>query len=321
MSKVSKMAIITVLAVLAAIFAVSPDRSDAQEAKESKVPAKWWRVSPLSYPETDDLLTHVQLTYGYSKEEGDSSTDNHTADLKFYLRKNRLTNFLMYRLKIRDEKSAYNSVVYTDAQGDIPDDDTTGRIPTGYYVAESDVTTKDYKEQKFVDEVRFAIAGGLYIAPGFVWEMSEKKKIDNRFIYYAGAGYDFEPYPGVVLKFYGAYSYEDLEYSDEYDEYINSFRVPVDMEGGTVRSDGYYLVQQAEWSLTDAVTLNESFNYSGNIDKGSRYRWEFNAGLSYSFNKYLSLNLSYREELDNAPQYITSRPRESELNAGVSVSY
>ncbi len=151
--------------------------------------------------------------------------------------------------------------------------------------------------------------------------MSEKKKIDNRFIYYAGAGYDFEPCPNVVLKFYGAYSYEDLEYSDEYDEYIKSFRVPVDMEGGTVRSDGYYLVQQAEWNLTEAVSLNESFNYSGNIDKGSRYRWEFNAGLSYSFNTYLSLNLSYREELDNAPQYITSRKRESQLNAGISVSY
>jgi len=319
MSNVSKMAVITVLAILTMIFAVSP-RSDAQEAKESKVPAKWWRVSPLSYPETQDLLTHVQLTYSYSKEEGDAS-DNHSADLKFYLRKNRLTNFLMYRLKIRDEKSAYDSIVYTDAQGDIPDDDTTGRIPTGYYVAESDVTTKDYKEQKFIDEVRFALFGGLYIAPGFVWEMSEKKKIDNRFIYYAGAGYDFEPCPNVVLKFYGAYSYEDLEYSDEYDEYIKSFRVPVDMEGGTVRSDGYYLVQQAEWNLTEAVSLNESFNYSGNIDKGSRYRWEFNAGLSYSFNTYLSLNLSYREELDNAPQYITSRKRESQLNAGISVSY
>lgn len=317
----SKIAFMTVLLILTAVFAVSSDRSDAQEAKESKVPAKWWRVSPLSYPETDDLLTHVQLTYGYSKEEGDSSTDNHTADLKFYLRKNRLTNFLMYRLKIRDEKSAYNSVVYTDAQGDIPDDDTTGRIPTGYYVAESDVTTKDYKEQKFVDEVRFALFGGFYIAPGFVWEISEKKEIDNRFIYYVGAGYDFEPCPNVVLKFYGAYTYEDLEYSDEYDEYINSFRVPVDMEGGTVRSDGYYLVQQAEWNITEAVTLTESYNYSGNIDKGSRYRWEFNAGFSYSFNKYLSLNLGYRENFDNAQQYITSRKRESELNAGISVSY
>ncbi|HHC24108.1 MAG TPA: DUF481 domain-containing protein [Desulfobacterales bacterium] len=290
-------------------------------AQESQVPPKWWRVSPLSYPETSELLYHVKLNYSYAKSSGATSKDNHTAKCTFVLRKHRFTNSLIGKLKIRDEKSASDRIVYTDEQGAIPSDDQSGRTPTSYYVEESDVTSKKYKEKKLIDELRIALIGGFYVGPGVIWEMSEKKQIDSKFIYYGGCGYDFSPHKDLAFKLYAAYAKEELEYSDVYEAYVRSFKTPTDYETGTISSDKYYLVQQASWNITAPLTLNQNITYIGDIDRGSRYEWEFNLGLAYQITKYISLNTAYKEELDNLPQYSTSRKRETELTVGFTVNY
>lgn len=300
------------LAFLLTLFSVTIANAQA--------PPKWWRMSPLSYPETQELLSHIKLNYSYSKETGGTSKNNHTAKCNFVLRKHIFTNSLIYRFKLRDEQGAVDRVVYTDEQGDIPEDDQN-RTPTGYYIEENDVTTKDYKEQKLIDELRIALVGGFYVAPGFIWETSEKKQIDSKLIYYGGFGYDFNPNKDMLIKLYGAYANEELEYSDEYEAYVRSFRTSTDYETGTIRSDKYYLVQQVSWNLTEPLTLNENFTYMADFDKASQYEWEFNIGLDYQITQYVSLNVSYNEEFDNMQQYITSRKRESGLTVGFSVNY
>jgi putative salt-induced outer membrane protein YdiY len=250
----------------------SPQADTSKPAEESAKPAakpedtaqklgEWWWRNSLTYdPMPTQCLYHGEAKFAYLRETGNTPKENYNVQGLLAFRKERFTGYLQYGLT----KEASGSVF-----GDSP----------------------DRRIENFHPAVRYDLTSKLYAQTGALWTKDYDRAIYDRTTYYLGLGYDLIATPKYLLTLFLSGGHEDLEYQEMVT--INY------MPPGILRNSVYYGDQRFRWGITENIAFNEKFEFVGNVDEGSRYRWTLNLGIEFKLTPYLALRLDYEQKYFN----------------------
>jgi len=274
-----------------------PREETAAPKKEAEL-GDWWDHSSLKYePMPSGYLLHLEGQYNFASLSGNNSGSVYRGGGRFVARKDRLTNYLSYQIDKRK-------------------------------ISQSDGGHTDIDYQIFQESLRYDISRKLYAEGGFIWEKDRISLIDNRDIYYAGAGWHVLDLDGFRLDLFAAAGYETELYAPRVMQAL-----------GFDRAHHYisYLGQDCLWHIGRRLALHESFRVFTDFEKTSiynladdgtvtttgktnRYRWKFRTDLDFKLTRNFSFVSSYEINYDNNP-WPTVLKRDSVLTTGVKFSY
>ncbi len=145
--------------------------------------------------------------------------------------------------------------------------------------------------ENFHPSVRYDLTSKLYAQTGALLTKDYDRAINNRETYYLGLGYDLIATPQYLLTLFLSGGHEDFEYQEMVT--INY------MPPGILRNSVYYGDQRFRWGITENIAFNEKFEFVGNVEEGSRYRWTLNLGIDFKITPYLALRLDYEQKYFN----------------------
>lgn len=258
------------------------------------------------------LLYHFEGSYNYTRKTGNFTMDNHKANAKFVVRKNRFTNYLQYTFDKRNTAKADS----------YPDD-------------ANDVNLRDDTKHELTDDLRIALTKKFYLAPGAMWLRDELSMIQDRYTYYMGIGGTPIETDKFVVNLFCAYGHEELDYTDEYHEgcdyamdpakYGDPYTAPktreeIDYEEGTRKYEVVYVSQSFDWGITDSVSFTEMFDIFQDTADSDKYRWSLDLSFDIKLMEHVFFTPNYREDYNHDPG-LGNRPRDVSIGAGVKIVF
>ncbi len=291
------------------------ETSDSEHKKNDRNLGMWWKRSPLSYdPVPSQFLYHLEAGYSFYRSEGSITRDNHLVNAKITLRKYRLTDILTYDLDKRNSARADESSISVDDDGNIS-------------IGETNLEIRNSKTHELTNHLLFTLTKRFYLGGGLEWTRDDLQEIEDRYLYFIGLGCRVIDKPKYSLRLFGAYGYEELQYTDYYNDLFGGlvikYKTVDEFDEGVTRSDKYYLSLVARWQATDSLELIHKSDIVGNIEKkDNRYiwRWEVVGGVNYKIRKHLFLNVKFTETYNKEPA-IGVRPRDQTAGLGIKLEF
>lgn len=229
----------------------------------------WWNKNPKNFTAVPQLwLYHVDLSYAYSEQSGNTEAKSHRGDLDLYLRKDLLTSITSYHIGNKD-----TLLKLTDKETVI-------------------------KDEEFRQGFRYALTHNMSAVVGYLWMKNSGKYIAERSVPYAGLRYVAVNTPQYGLILSGFYGYESkTSYMSYKIREKNQYKTFPDVPEYT--SDTGYLSQQFEWNITDVITFSQRLDYMKFLEDSDFYAMKLNFKLDFKFSKNTSFFVSYRYDYDN----------------------
>lgn len=236
---------------------------------------EWWEQSALDQnPMPKAILYHIEASYNFSKMTGNTKMDNHIINTALHLRKDRFTYEFTYN--VNDSEST---------QGD-------------YTIKTKD---KSWSHNLFID-----LTQELYALVSFEWEHSQSRQIEDKYIYFLGAGMKMPLKNGGTLDLFCGGGKEEEETMAE--------------PGKTTDTTILHLEQSLNLPLSERLSFDESLQASLDVDDNDNYEGTLNLSLNYQIFDPLSLNATYMVKYDNAPVEGV-KDTDTSLTMGVQLSF
>ncbi|MDM8548442.1 DUF481 domain-containing protein [Desulfobacterales bacterium HSG2] len=288
--------------------------SETQKKKDQDL-GRWWKRSPLSYdPIPSQFLYHFEASYFYSQSEGNFNKDNHLINTGITLRKQRFTNILSYSFDKRNSSRPISTSVTVNEDGSVS-------------IGEATLDLRYSKSHNLSNHLLYALTKRFYLGAGIEWVRDDLQDIENRYIYFFGPGCRVINTSEFSLTLFGAYGYEELEYTDAYNDLMGGlalkYNVLDELDTGVSRSDNAYFAMNTRWQATDSLEFFQDAGIVINLEKQeNRYiwRWELSIGANYKIYKYLYLTAKFEEEYNKDPA-IGVRKRDQATNIGIKLVF
>jgi len=290
------------------------NESETQEKKDQDL-GIWWKRSPLSYnPIPSQFLYHFEAGYSFSRSEGSLTKDRHRVNTKITLRKSRFTNVFAYDFDKRNSAMADGNSVTVDENGSVSIGEVNNEI-------------RNSKTNELSNYLFFALTKRFAIGGGMEWTKDDLQEIDDRYLYFIGLSCRVIDKPKLSLRLIGAYGYEELKYTDYYNDLLGNlvlkYKIMDEFDDGILRADKYYFSIDGSWQATDSLGFVHKANIIGDVDKKeNRYiwRWELEAGLNYRIHKHVFLNINFTEKYNKEPA-IGVRKRDQSTDIGIKLEF
>jgi len=230
---------------------------------------RWWEKNPINLKPVPHLwLYHVDLSYAYSEQSGNTEAKSHRGDLDLYLRKDLLTSITSYHIGNKDTLT-----VLTDKETVI-------------------------RDEEFRQGFRYALTDNIAAVVGFLWMKNSGKYLEERTVPYAGLRYVAINTPQYGLILSGFYGYESkTSYMSYRIREKNQYKTFPDVPEYT--SDTAYLSQRFDWDINDTTTFSQSIDYMRFLEDSKFYNLKLNFKLDFKFTKSTSFFISYLINYDN----------------------
>jgi hypothetical protein len=272
---------------------VIPPKKTPQESKpEKKIPelnwissgeplGKWWLRRSRDYKAPNVILYHLDLKYSFNDETGNEEVTKHKLNASLILRKDTVTNYLLYSLKNK-ELDYRGSIIKTDKE--------------------------TFQNTVFIEALSF-----MDIMLDFQWEANDKKYYLNRYIYSGGLYFTLLNTKKMVFKIGGFYGHDKIEYMNELSELMGEKQEDFD-------ADFFSIYQRSTFLVTDEITLSEKFRhriYTGS----SEYHSILNLNCNVKLTKHFSIDASYEIEREDTSENSNLEKEDRELSLGIKLSF
>ena len=220
-------------------------------------PANWWQKGSYEYNATNEVLTHVEGMFRYSKTDGNDKNKDLSATLSAKIRKNHFGASLSFT-KTRESRKMF--------------DDKSSTTPIE--------TEKDEYELSFV--LGYDISEDFYLNAGYINSRDISFEVYNQTTMYFGVGYRLLTLDSHRLTIFASKGSEDI-----------SFGTYPQLPSG--KTNGYYYQTNYTWMITQGVTLDTSYSYL-QADMKNRDTSLFTAQLIIGVSKHISFLIGYRDE-------------------------
>ncbi|KPA18692.1 secreted protein containing DUF481, partial [Candidatus Magnetomorum sp. HK-1] len=315
------------------------EKNMAMKTPKKQSLGRWWLRSPLTYDSMPDkILNHFELNISTLRMTGDTTVDKNNIDAMFAIRYKRVTNYLNYSFDKRNTAQAddFDSYIpYT-----VPDGGPTFLLPI---YEEKDTAIRTSEMHEIHNDFRIALYKNLYLAPGFKYFEDDFIQVDRRVTGYMGAGGSLFDNKYISLSLFGAFGYEELEYTDEYHKDMKELQGILNLpdlesqygkentdflkaelseyEENRIKNSIFYL----EWGLNifpnEMITIKNMVNYIRDVRDPDDYRWDMQFVITYPIAKFVMLTYKYSESFDNSLSPLAGRARNISSRFGVQLSF
>jgi len=226
-------------------------------------------------------LYHLDLKYSFNDETGNEEVTKHKLNASLILRKDTVTNYLLYSLKNK-ELDYRGSIIKTDKE--------------------------TFQDTVFIEALSF-----MDIMLDFQWETNDKKYYLNRYIYSGGLYFTLFNTKKMVFKIGGFYGHDKIEYMNELSELMGEKQEDFD-------ADFFSIYQRSTFLVTENVTLSEKYRYR-TYTGSSEYHSILNLNCNVKLTKHFSIDASYEIERDNTSENSNLEIEDRELSLGIKLSF
>ena len=144
-----------------------------------------------------------------------------------------------------------------------------------------------YQTLSWLTHVTVDYTSRIFSSFGFVWAEDEKAFIDKEYTFYGGVGYRVIDRPRYQLRLLAAAGHRNLErmYESHQD-----------------KAYGCYVEDTCNASLTEAVSLWQTYMLLQNVEEKDDYYWKLLTGMNAKIVEPVSLTVTYMVTYDNRPR-------------------
>jgi hypothetical protein len=241
----------------------------------------WWLRRSRDYTATNAILYHLDLKYSFNDETGNEEVTMHKLNASLILRKDILTNYLLYSLKNK-ELDYRGSIIKTDKE--------------------------TFQNSVFIEALPF-----MDVLVDFQWETNDKKYYLNRYIYSGGLYFTLLNTKKMVFKIGGFYGHDKIEYMNELSELMGEKQDDFD-------ADFFSIYQRSTFLVNENITLSEKYRYR-TYTGSSEYHFTLNLNCNVKLTKHFSIDASYEIERDNTSENSNLEIEDRELSLGIKLSF
>jgi hypothetical protein len=238
---------------------------DKTVEKKETTPPQWWLQTSYDYPETSELLIHVEGSVSYGKKTGNDHDKSLKANALAKVRKNHLEGTMSYT-RLDEDRIAY------DWKGD----------------TDPATTTKD--SYKTLTTLAYDIDESFFTLVGYENARDVSFEIYNQTTKYFGAGYRAIKSQTQKLDLFGAVGSEDI-----------SFGTYPQLPSG--KSDGKYVQVDYMWFINPTLTFSLNYGFFS-ADMEHRDKSTLVAKTQVAVMSNISLMLVYLDEYIQAQEVV-----------------
>jgi len=254
----------------------------AKTTPQSAYPKNWWQMGSYEYPQTDEVLIHLQGNLSYTKKNGNEEDEALRASVFAKVRKNH------WGLSFSYAKTKEDTIAYGDK-------DTV------------DPTTLTRDEYSLNWKLGYDINEDFYLTAGYSNARDLEFEIYNQTTRYIGVGYRVLKTPRHKLNVFAALGDEDI-----------SFGTYPQLPSG--RTNGKYYEINYLGFITPTVLFKSSYQYL-QADMEDRDTATFTVATKFSITDHVAFVVSYMDQYIEAQQTVNRYEHDQTLFTSIEFDF